>query len=187
MNEKQIRIIQKVCKAIADKYTFGYFDKEDIEQEGFLIGMRALPLYNKKRSSLETFLYLFISNKLKTFKRDHYLRKDFVCKYCGRKDANCDHCKRREWKYIMKKHLMEPLDIDNVNGNHNSNMYDDFDMLSFLERKEILSIINEHLDISLRSDYLKMIDGMYLPKQRRDMVENRIREILVEHGYIDNK
>ena len=184
MTTKQLNTIRKICKVLSEKYTFGYMDKDDIEQEGFIIGMLILPLYDKEKSSLETFLYIHIGNKLKTFKRDHYLRKDFTCTYCGRKDPECEHCQRREWKYIIKRHLMEPLDIDNVNGNNNSNMYENFDILSIMERKEILNIINENLDISLRSDYLKMIDGMYLPKQKRDIVEKRIKEILQEHNYI---
>jgi DNA-directed RNA polymerase specialized sigma24 family protein len=185
MKEKQIKTIRKICKILAERYKFGYMDREDIEQEGFIIGMEALPFYDEKKSSLETFLYIHISNKLKTFKRDNYLRKDFSCKYCGRKDPNCEHCQKREWKYLIKKHLMEPLDIEHVNGNRNSNMYEDFDILSYLEKKEILKIINENLDVPLRSDYLKIIDGMYLPKQKRDIIENRIRKILQEHGYID--
>ena len=188
MNEKQIKTIRKVSRALSEKYSFGYFDKEDIEQEAFIIGMNALLLYNKdKGTSLETFLYIHISNKLKTLKRDHYLRKDFVCKYCGRKDPNCEHCQKREWKYAVKKHLMEPLDIDNLNGNNNTNMYTNSDILNTLEKKEIFEIINNNLDMRLRVDFLKTLDGVNIAKIKRDIIEESIRNILKDHGYIINE
>jgi len=181
MNEKQIKTIQKVCRAIAEKYTFGFFDREDIEQEGFIIGMKVLPLYNKDKSSLETFLYIHISNKLKTFKRDNYLRKDFVCKYCGRKDPNCEYCQRREWKYGAKKNLMEPVDIDNVQLVDNKNVCVEYDFLSDIINQEIIDLINNNLDVNLRTDFLKILHGVYLPKHKRDIIENKIREILDEY------
>jgi DNA-directed RNA polymerase specialized sigma24 family protein len=181
MNEKQIKTIRKVCKALANKFTFGHFDVEDIEQEAFIIGMKVLPLHNPKKSSLETFLFMHISNKLKTFKRDHYFRKDFVCKYCGRKDPDCEHCKRKEWKYVMKKHLMEPIDIDNVNWSTNKNMLIEQDVLQNLIDQELMNIVNNHLNVSLRKDFVKMMYGIHIPKQKRIIIEQAIKEILEKH------
>jgi RNA polymerase sigma factor (sigma-70 family) len=183
MNDKTIQIIQRVCKRISEKYTFGYYSKEDIEQEGFLIAMQALPRFNPKISSLETFLYIHISNRLKTFKRDNYLRTDFVCVYCGRMDPECDHCKRREWRHAAKKHLMEPVDIDNVKDDKEKSMRDGTDFLMDVELNEILSIINQNLDVCLREDYLKMVEGIPISKCKKQAIESSIVEILENNGY----
>ena len=183
MDQTTLKTIQKVCKRLARKYRFGFYDIEDIEQEAFIMALSALPKFNPDISSLETFLYIHISNKLKTFKRDHYLRKDFVCSYCGRKDPNCEHCKRREWKHAAKKHLMEPIDIDNVNCDAERNMYVNADFLVDIELSEVLALINQGLDISLREDYLKMLEGITIPKHKREIIESNICEILEDGGY----
>lgn len=183
MKPKTLKTIQKVCKRLAQKYRFGFYDVEDIEQEAFIMALSALPKYNKEISSLETFLYIHISNKLKTFKRDHYLRIDFTCSYCGRKDPECEHCQKREWKHAAKKHLMEPIDIDNVNGDTERNMHVNADFLIDVELSELLSLINQNLDIHLREDYLKMLEGITIPKHKREIIETRIFDILEDNGY----
>lgn len=183
MNDQQLKTIRKVCKRLAPRYTFGFYDVEDIEQEAFLMGLTALPYHDANLASLETFLYVHINNKLKTFKRDHYMRRDFTCSYCGRTDPNCEYCQRREWKHAAKKHLMEPIDIDHVNGDTEHNMYMEADFLLDVELSEILCIINQRLDVSLREDYLKMLEGITIPKNKRDLIEYNICEILEDNGY----
>ena len=183
MNDNTLQIIRKVCHRLAEKYTFGYYAEEDIEQEAFIIALAALPRFNPNISSLETFLYVDISNKLKTFKRDHYLRTDFTCSYCGRQDPLCEHCQRREWRHAAKKHLMEPIDIDNVNSEFERNMFMNTDFLADIELNEILSLINQNLDVALREDYLKMIEGISIPKVKRQAIESSIFSILEENGY----
>jgi len=184
MNDKTISIIQRVCKKLAPKYTFGYYSIEDIEQEAFMFAMEALSRYDERQSTLQTFLYIHINNRLKTFKRDNYLRKDFVCKYCGRKDPNCEHCKRREWKYMVKKHLMEPIDIDNINSNEEKNAYTYPDLSENLEIQEMLNAINKKLPIALREDFLKDLDGIQISKQKKQIIEAHIITILEEEGFI---
>ena len=181
MNKKTIKLIQRVAKRLSEKYTFGYYSPEDIEQEAFIFAMESLPRFNPEISSLETFLFIHISNKLKTFKRDRYYRKDFVCRYCGRKDPNCEYCQRRTWKLEAKKHLMEPIDIDNINADYEKNMYIHSDLLSNMEFREIINAINENLDISLREDYLRMLEGVSIPRQKKSLIEDTIIGILDEY------
>lgn len=183
MTPNTLKTIQKVCKRLAVKYRFGFYDTEDIEQEAFIMALDALPRFNPEISSLETFLYIHINNKLKTFKRDHYLRRDFTCAYCGRKDPECEHCKRREWRHAAKKHLMEPIDIDNVNCDAERNMYVNADFLIDVELTEILNLINQNLEICFREDYLKMLEGITIPKNKRQVIKAKIFEILEDNGY----
>lgn len=187
LNDKTIRIIRRVCQRLSERYKFGYLDAEDIEQEAFIIAMAALPRYDSSIASLETFLYIHISNKLKTFKRDNYFRQDFTCKYCGRLDPECEHCKRREWRLVMKKHLLEPIDIDNINSDFEKNMSTESDLLSNIELQEILSLINQNLDVSLREDYLRWKAGIPISKSRKILVETNILQILEDNGYYNEQ
>jgi len=185
MDQKTLQIILKVCRRLAPRYTFGYYSVEDIEQESFIFALAALPRYDESISCLENFLHVHVSNKLKTFKRDHYVRNDFTCKYCGRKDPNCEYCKRREWKHLKKKHLMEPIDIDNVNDEHEKSMHTRSNVSEETELDELFSIINQNLDVYLRQDYLKMLEGISIPKSKKQLIEAKILEILSEYNYYD--
>jgi DNA-directed RNA polymerase specialized sigma24 family protein len=176
-------VIKKICKKLAPRYTFGYYDVEDIEQEAFILAMTAIPYYDPSLASLETFLYIHLNNKLKTFKRDNYIRHDFECKYCGRLDENCEYCQKREWRLAAKKHLMEPIDIDHVNGDTERNMYINADFILESELSELMSIINSKLDIALREDYLKMLEGISISKIKRLQIEAAICDILEDTGY----
>jgi DNA-directed RNA polymerase specialized sigma24 family protein len=187
MDEKTLKIIKRVCHRLAEKFTFGFYDPEDIEQEAFIMALAALPRFNPEISCLETFLHVDVCNKLKTFKRDHFQRTDFTCSYCGRQDPTCEHCQRREWRHAAKKHLMEPIDIDHVNGDTERNMYINTDFLADIELSEIISLINMNLDIALREDYLKMLEGITIPKVKRQVIEAAIFSILEDNGYYDRK
>jgi len=180
---QELQTIRKVSKSLAPSYTFGYYDVEDIEQECFIIAMEALPRYDSNQGSLENFLYTHISNRLKNFLRKNYYRRTFHCAHCDGKDPNCEHCERRRWKFATKKHLMEPVDIDHINCDKEANTYITCNILENMELNEIFSIINLHLEVYLRTDYLKMLDGVHVPKNRRKIIENRIVEILNEYGY----
>lgn len=184
MTEPEVlSIIQRVARKLSPKYTFGFYSREDIEQESFIMAQEALSKFNPSLASLETFLYIHINNRLKTFKRDNYIRQDFVCKHCQNKNPLCEFCKRREWKQSVKKYLIEPIDIDNVRDEHEPNMCIEIDPLENMEINEILSIINTKLDVQLREDYLRMLQGVYISKQKRILIENKIIEILKKYGY----
>ena len=183
MNKNTINTIIKVSKAISQKYTFGYYSSEDIEQECYFIAVEALKKYDSSLGSLENFLYTCLHNGLKNFLRKNYYRKlsDVKCKYCGNTKKYCPYCARRKFRLETKKRLLEPLTIENVNYNKENNMVVEPNFLEQIELDEIFSIIDKHLEISLRVDYLKMLDGVNIPKSKREVVENRIMEILEQH------
>ena len=78
---------------------------------------------------------------------------------------------------------MEPLDITNIRDEQEKNMRVSDDFIESIANQELLDIIDEHLDVSLRSDYLRVRDGTYVPKPRREQIIEEIVEILREHGY----
>ena len=51
------------------------------------------------------------------------------------------------------------------------------------EQDEIIQIINMNLDVGLRSDYLRIKDGCYVAKPRREKILEEINNILRDNGY----
>ena len=53
------------------------------------------------------------------------------------------------------------------------------------ELKNMAELINEHIPADIRMDYLKMVNDVYITKQKRDYITSMILEILQEYGYYE--
>ena len=156
MTEQQVLdVITAVVNRIAPKYTFQGYEIEDIKQEAFLICMDALDRYDQKRP-LENFLSVHLSNRLKNFIRDNYYVKDV--------DES-------------KKKILKASSISDTNVAELVNKSDP------IELDEIKKIIDIRLDPSYRADYLKIINGIYVNKKRRELIMQEIVKILKEVDY----
>lgn len=152
--------IEKVCDRIAPRYTFYGYAINDIKQESFIICMEALSRYDNKRP-LENFLSVNLSNRLKNFVRDnHFIYND-----------NGDRVK-----------VLKPAQLE-----HETSIVDDKWEISYdsLELKNMSKTVDEKIPAALRMDYLKLINDVYVTKQRREEIIGIIQEILQEHGYED--
>tara|TARA_B100000073_G_scaffold346283_1_gene357323 strand:+ start:205 stop:723 length:519 start_codon:yes stop_codon:yes gene_type:complete len=163
MTEEQvINTITTVCDRISPKYTFYGYTVDDIKQESFIICIEALNRYEEGRP-LENFLSVNLSNRLKTFMRDNY--------FTGSSNEN-------------RKKVFQPAQLDYEDHIIDdkglfSNSYDGLDM------KEMIKAVDKHIPASLRMDYLKITNDIYVAKQRRQEVVDTIKEILEEHGHED--
>ena len=166
-----LKIINRICDRYAYKFQFGYYTPDDIRQEAFIIAIDALERYDESRP-LENFLAVHVKNRLNNFKRDKFYRQT-------KKNPN----DKQQHINNSKKYLMEPLDITNIRDEQEKNMRVSDDFIESIANQELLDIIDEHLDVSLRSDYLRVRDGTYVPKPRREQIIEEIVEILREHGY----
>ena len=153
--------IEKVCNRIAPRYTFYGYALDDIKQEAFIICMEALNRYDNSRP-LENFLSVNLSNRLKNFVRDnHFIYNDSGDRVKVLKPAQLEH----------EKAVLDSKD--------NNISYDS------IEYKNMADIIDVKIPASLRLDYLRMINDVYITKQRREELVDKIQEILQEHGYED--
>lgn len=157
-----IEKIQKVINRIAPKYTFYGYEVEDLKQEAFIICIEALNRYDPSRP-LENFLSVNLSNRLKTFVRDNFFT------------ANASEARKR---------LAQPSQLS-----YDDTIVDEQEKFSFsydkMELRDMASAIDKHIPASVRLDYLKILDDVYVSKQRRQEVEMVIRGILEEHGYYE--
>jgi hypothetical protein len=133
--------------------------------------MDALDRYKEGRP-LENFLAVHVKNRLNNFKRDKYYRQN-------QKDSD----DKQEQLSNSKKFLMDTLDITNIRDEKEKNMRLENDFVDSVADQELLEIIDEHLSVSLRADYLRIRDGTYVPKPRREQIIAKVIEILKEYGY----
>ena len=161
LTEKQvIDQINIVVNRIAPRYTFYGYTADDIKQESFIICMEALNRYDQKRP-LENFLSVNLSNRLKNFVRDNY----FIA------ESNDERIK-----------VLQPVQLD-----YEDTLIDKKEKYSVDEEKidkdSCNSYIDKFLPASMRMDYLKIINNVYITKSRRDEVVEKVKEILEEVGY----
>jgi len=158
--EEVLNTIQIVCNRIAPRYTFYGYTVDDLKQESFIICMEALNRYEEGRP-LENFLSVNLSNRLKNFVRDnHFLTT-----------SDEDRVK-----------VLQPAQLD-----YEDTIIDDNEKYSIsyndIDNKAIVDLVNKYLPAQVRMDYLKIINDVYVTKQRREEIMDMISEILEEHGY----
>ena len=67
--------IDLVANRLASKFRFGYHSIDDMKQQARIFALEALDIYdNTKGTTLDTFLWLYVRNRLCNFKRDNYER-----------------------------------------------------------------------------------------------------------------
>lgn len=173
--QQVLKIINDILASLAPKYTFGIYGVEDIKQEGFLLSLSALEAYNGS-APLENFLRVHLANRLKTFKRDHSYRINTHCVNCDEFSSDCVACLKRQRTQEIKKNLLSPIDIHGVNAEGENNLFNlDYDTIDLAELSEK---INRHLPVEYRKDYLKLKEGAYVPKSRKEEIENLIYKII---------
>jgi hypothetical protein len=183
--EEVVAIIDKVVSMLAGNFVFGYHDSEDIKQFG---RMKAVEILNKgtydSSKPLENYLYVHIKRRLLNLRRDKYKRNPACAAChngtpCGKNGTEV--CKKYSiWlkKNKAKSSLMEPNDITYISDENEPTTREESTVGEEIETKEILAKIDEHLPVSLREPYLKMRDGVSVPKALRLEVEDKVKEIL---------
>lgn len=156
MTEQQvIDQINIVVNRMSARYTFHGYEVEDIKQEAFIICMDAMERYDHNRP-LENFLAVHLSNRLKNFVRDNFYVK-------GEEE---------------KKRVLKPSSL----SNEDLILTDEPIYDNNIDAKNIQSIIDSKLPSEYRSDYLKLINEVYVPKKRREEIIAIIKELLNEEG-----
>ena len=162
MTEQQVTDqIMTVVNRIAPKYTFYGYTIDDIKQEAFIICMDALNRYDGERR-LENFLSVNLSNRLKNFVRDnHFTNNDPPSRINVLRPAQLDN-----------EDSLEEVCIDESGG---------------IDTKDMIGIINRDLPPSMRMDYLKMINDVYIPVARKEHIKNTIKSILEDNGFYEER
>lgn len=181
--EQFVDVVNAVANVVAQNYSFGYYDPEDIRQECFCFAIKALPKFDPSKSQLSTFLSNHIKRRLINLRRDKLTRKQTPCVKCQQcqTDAERNSCKRyRRWQKRngLKRSLMESIDIESSTEGSN----DEENAESIALRRELVKLIDRQLPAKMRSDYRRFVEGVKISAVRRDKVLNYIRRILGAEG-----
>lgn len=201
MTEAQVvEIIEKVSRSLAPIYRFGYHSIEDMQQQAKIIAIQGIEDSYDESRPLENFLWTHVHNRLYNYKRDNFERPDKPCFKCPlnaydpnllKSDSKCTlhtnliNC---EWyakwhnRNAPKRNLMSTTDIDNINDEKENNMKRFDESLETIDSRQIFDIIDQHLPIPMREDYLKMKHGVRIPKKRTLEIINFIKGILIDNG-----
>jgi DNA-directed RNA polymerase specialized sigma24 family protein len=175
--EQVLTIIDGIVDYMAPLFAFGYYDVDDIKQEGRIYALEVLPRYKPGRE-LKNFLFTHIRNRLINLKRDKLSRPN-PCTKC----PNCDFPDKMEcpryniWKTrnTAKKNLAEPY-LDNVDiAIENRNNTEKF------HRAELLNIIDEHLPVNMRRDFLRILEGCSVTQFRKNKLIIEIKSIIAKY------
>jgi hypothetical protein len=185
--------IENATRLLATTFSFGIYDCDDVRQEIGLEVVRVLHRYDPQPDAngnatrpLENFAYVVAKNRLMRLRRDK-LRRPNPCRICERAVGNrTEHddgqfCRRYlAWKKRndAKAGLMRPLGIDTVPAEEQRSTRMASDVAEQVEADDLLAMIDRNLDVELRATYLQMRAGKSVPKARRVLVEEAIREIL---------
>jgi len=161
--KETLKVIDKVINKTAAKYTFYGYTVDDIKQESYIICIEALERYDENRP-LENFLSSNLSNRLKNFVRDNYFL------------SNTDS---------ERVKVIQPAQLD-----YEEKLVDSFEKYSIREENVDSNYLSENIDrllpSSMRMDYLKMLDNIYINKSRKLEINEKILEIMQEIGYEEN-
>lgn len=157
---EQLQTIMKVIERIAPRYTFGYYDVDDIKQESYIICLEGLSKYDNFRP-FENFISKHLSNRLKTLIRDKYSRS---------KIESTKHEKLNQ----NKKNLM---DLKSSDGQFK--IFEE-DIIEKMSTNEAVDKIMEELSPSMRNNFYRLANGVSIQSSKKNALFSKIKEILGE-------
>lgn len=176
--------IEKAVNILAPSFVFGYYDLEDIKQEGRLQAFKVLETekYDPSRP-LANFIYAHIRNRYINLLRDKLRRNDPPCQRCHEgcfcePDGPCEQYAAWKERNCTKANLMRPLDLAHVADENERHTRIESTVVNDVEIDEIVQLIDTHLPIELRATYLQMREGVSVPKAKRQLVEDEVRNII---------
>lgn len=194
--DELMEVIDGVVARLAYKFRFGYHDVEDIMQDGRYEAIKALPKYDNKRP-LENFLWTAVRNGLFNNKRNKFARPDLPCdncpfnayvketKTCTKHEDLMDCVPYKNWdrRNTSKKNIMNTISIGGVSDQESERNMKTYDRVEEkMDLENFFSLIDEHIELSLKPDLIRMRNGISVPKPRREKVYKAIRAILAERG-----
>lgn len=157
---QQQEIILKVIDRIAPRYTFSYYELDDIKQESFIICLEAVEKYDNSRP-FENFISKHLSNRLKTLIRDKYSRSNI-------------ESEKHEKLNQSKKNLM---DLRSVDGSYK--IYED-DIIERMSTSEAIETLMRELPPSMRNNFYRLANGVSIQSSKKQALFDKIKEILGE-------
>lgn len=175
LTEAQVlEVVEEIVTKLSQKLVFGFYDMEDIQQEGRVRALTTgLETFDDSRftdaemvKALERFLRIHVTTRMKNFKRDNMGRSE--------KPVNPDRVENWEKVNKRRRNIMRPASIHEITHEFplQTSVAED------IHHSHLMELINKNLPIDLRTDFLRMCDGVRIPKPRQSKVREAIAEII---------
>lgn len=188
--QEVLRTIEDVVCKLAGPFKFGFHETDDMKQEGRILALECLPRFDAGQGTLKNFLTNHLRNRFINMQRDKLERRHPPCSSCPFYKASLDKCgafdckenceKWQGWKRrnLVKRNLMEGYNPNCVSESSGDDTPSSEALLSQIADKEIVEYVDRNIPIALRADYLRMLNGVKLPKNRREKVLTTVRELV---------
>ncbi len=176
--EDVLEAIERAVNILAPSFVFGYYDLDDIKQFGRTQAIICLGKgkYDSSRP-LENFLYTHIRNQYLNLQRNKLKRSDAPCKQCHAGEfcvpGGCEKYEVWRKRNCDKANLMRPVEMDE---SHENRLAPDLGL--DIDASAMMTKIDLLLPVEFRLTWRKILDGVKVPKPKRDLVQNAVREIL---------
>jgi DNA-directed RNA polymerase specialized sigma subunit len=188
---KVLEIINVVVRYLAPAFKFGYYDVDDMKQEGRCFCLEALSDFDMSRSTqtdpalaLMTFFKVHVRRRFINLRRDKFERVEppsCDCRLCEEDSSERLDCpKYSAWvrRNMAKRSLVEPLDVTEVYSRESGN---NIDTAENVMSREVIAALDKHMPAHSRGDYKRLMEGVRLSKDKRSKVLEQIRKTLSEH------
>lgn len=169
LNEEVMTALNKVCRRIASKYYVTGYDKKDVYQEAYLIGLEILEKYEPERNhKVENFLNVSINNRFQNFIR---LKSE------NKKNCGCDEyqsCKKCRYREAKSKVIHTQQFTENFDYTSEAEFYRE-------KLNDLLPVIDLKLPVSMRDDWRRILEDSHVVRSRKNEILDEIREIVKEH------
>jgi hypothetical protein len=195
--QEVLQTIEDVVVKLAGPFKFGFHEAEDMKQEGRILAITALENFDAARGTLKNFLTNHIRNRFINMRRDKLERRHPPCSSCpfykeaydrcGAFDCKEDCEKWQGWKKrnMMKRNLMEGYNPNNVSESSGELPVGSDNVLTNMSNQEVVEYVDRNIPVSIRADYLRMLNGVKIPKAKRERILQAVRELVHERFTAD--
>jgi DNA-directed RNA polymerase specialized sigma24 family protein len=182
-----VSVTATVAKALFKRFGSIHGTADDFTQQVAVWTLESLPRFDPAAGTLDAFAYRNARNRAMNALRDRVTRRDYPCERChsgepcGPDSTFCKRYSRWAARNTAKANLARPLGLFEVSDNCEQLMREPAAEVA-AEARELTDLIDRHLPLSLRADYLRLIAGESVPKPRRERVQEAVRSILANPG-----
>ncbi len=177
-----LRVTSAVAKTLYPKYGAVHGSPEDFAQEVVVWALQALSTYDSSRS-LDGYLFTVAKTRALNVIRDKVTRNDPPCRRCHAGDS-CGPDRTTCPKYTAwfernraKANLARPQSLLEASDTCERQTPEP-SAEAVAEARELTDLVDRYLPLALRADYLRLVAGEMVPKPRRLLVQQAVRDIL---------
>lgn len=171
--EKFISIVNDIVSKLSRKLLLVSHDMSDIRQQGWVLALEGVAKFDPNtqpdkplEQALENFLRVHVINRLKSYRRDRL----------GSSEKPTSPKSLLSWERRMqaRRNILYPVDVYSLKQEiyfHDATIED-------THYRDLTQLIQQKLPVALRNDFLRMCDGVRIPKSRQTKVRAAIASII---------